>query len=124
MLINLSNHPSDIWDREQKSTAEKQFGNIRDLSFPLVDPMADENEINSIANSLLNRCVEIFEDQPASPTNAVHIMGEMTLTFAVVKKLQKHHIQCIASTTQRKVSINDKDQKSSIFKFCRFRKYL
>lgn len=124
MLINLSNHPSEMWDREQKSTAEKQFGTITDLSFPLVDPMADENEINSIANKLVNRCVGIFEDQPSSPTNAVHIMGEMTLTFAVVKKLQKHHIQCIASTTQRKVSINDKDQKSSIFKFCHFRKYL
>lgn len=124
MLINLSNHPSDIWDREQKSTAEKQFGIIRDLPFPDVDPMADENEINSLANRLVKRCREILEAQPSSLTHAVHVMGEMTLTFAVVKKLQKHHIQCVASTTQRIVSMHDKNQKSSSFKFCRFRNYL
>jgi hypothetical protein len=34
---------------------------------------------------------------------AVHLMGEMTFTFALVRKLQAAGIRCVASTTARDV---------------------
>jgi hypothetical protein len=54
--------------------------------------------------------------------DAVHIMGEMTFTFALVNLLKEVGIKCIASTTKRNVEEID-GKHVSTFQFVQFREY-
>lgn len=120
MLINLSNHPSNKWSEEQKSTALKQFGNIVDLPFPAVDADANESYIAALAAECVQKVFEIGDKN----TFTVHVMGEMTLTFAIVKRLQNNNVKCVASTTQRDVVEDADGTKLTLFRFIKFREYL
>ncbi len=124
MLINLSNHPSAKWDSGQKQSVEKQYDSVTDLPFPDIDPMADELYIIAMAKKIVEQCLNILKDNLSEQNNAVHIMGEMTLTYAVVSELQKHNIKCVASTSRREVAETRNGWKNSIFRFCRFREYV
>jgi hypothetical protein len=119
MLINLSNHPSTDWPSEQKTAAVEQFGEIRDLSFPDVNPDGDEEYIQALAAEYVKK---ITNCELLNTNVSVHVMGEMTFTFAMVKALQQEGITCIASTTER-VSVEENGVKTSEFRFVRFRKY-
>jgi hypothetical protein len=123
MLINLSNHPESTWDLKQKQIAIDKYGEIKDFPFPDVDPMADELAVNYLAKNTAKQCVEFFEGCTEMYTQAVHVMGEMTLTFAIVCELQKRNLKCVASTSSRKVQKVQNGWKNSNFKFCRFREY-
>lgn len=118
MLINLSNHPSSKWSEAQTQSAH-QYGDIVDLPFPKVDPKGDETDVVNLAEEYFQKVLDL-----ANGTNVtVHLMGEMTLTYALVQRLQKIGIVCVASTTQR-VSIDLPDgRQESVFKFVKFRKY-
>jgi len=54
---------------------------------------------------------------------AVHIMGELTFCFAMVARLQKAGVTCLASTTRRETVENGDGSKTSRFEFVRFREY-
>ncbi len=123
MLINLSNHHSSTWEFKQKKSAIDQYGSVKDLPFPDVDPMYNELAIKILAKNTTKLCVEIFEHCIEKLPHAVHIMGEMTLTFAIVCELQKNKIKCIASTSKRQVQEDQNGWKNSNFKFCRYREY-
>ena len=43
-LINFTNHPSGAWSPEQLAAAAR-YGEIIDISFPAVDPNADEENV-------------------------------------------------------------------------------
>ncbi len=124
MLINLSNHPSAKWDSRQKQSAVEQYGVVIDLPFPDVDPTAGESYIVALAEKIVEQCIDILKDNLSEQNNAVHIMGEMTLTYAVVTELQKYNIKRVASTNRREVMETPDGIKNSIFKFCRFREYV
>lgn len=119
LLINLSNHPSYNWS-EQQLIAARPYGTIIDMPFPVIDEKGDENYIISLAKE---HCSNILKYTETS-TVAVHLMGEMTFTFALVKQLQALGITCIASTSKRMV-IEDCNSgtKEVTFQFERFRKY-
>jgi len=119
MLINLSNHPSEKWSKKQLN-ATLEYGQILDMAFPAIDPAASTEEIEALANAYYAEIVNIFKDR--DDNCAVHLMGELTFTFALVQKLQKKGIKCIASTTQRLVTDNG-PSKTVEFNFCRFREY-
>lgn len=119
MLINLSNHPAFKWSETQIAAAHRLYGEIVDLSFPQVDPSADENEIDSLAVQYVKLVADMAADKPAT----VHLMGEMSLTFALVALLQKAGFSCVASTTQRIVNEFPNGRKEVQFQFVRFRKY-
>jgi hypothetical protein len=122
MLINLSNHPSDLWEDDQKNEAVKLYGEILDYSFPAVDPYGDENYISALAKDYADTCINIFSGLK-DRKHAVHIMGEFNFCFAVVNILLKNGITCVASTSVRiaeEISLNEKISK---FKFVRFREY-
>ena len=121
MLINLSNHPVVNWEASQIKSAELSFGSIVDLSFPAIPPEADSDIILKLADTYLKKCLDLLNNN-RDEVNAVHIMGEMTFSFAIVNKLIKENIICLASTTERNTSLVD-DKKISKFKFVRFRKY-
>lgn len=119
MLINLSNHPSANWSAEQTEAAIRQFGEIVDLPFPDVAPDGDEDYITTLATEYCSKVLEYAQTQPFT----VHLMGEMTLTFALLQRLQAHSIPCVASTTRRIITEYSDGRKESVFQFVRFRKY-
>ncbi|NSW45396.1 MAG: CRISPR-associated protein [Bacteroidales bacterium] len=122
MLINLSNHPSDSWPESQKQKAHELYQEIIDLSFPEVDPNGDEEYIENLAELYLNKIIEI--KNRTSNTVIVHLMGELTFCFALVKKLQGYNIKCVASTTKRMVDTTSKNTIVKTFSFVRFREYI
>ena len=123
MLVNFSNHPSKHWSQEQLDAAH-EYGEVIDEPFPSVPPDADEEEINMMANACVLKLVGMMSHTPhTEKPSAVHIMGEMTLTFATVKRLAKHGINCLASTTRREVTFDKDGNKVATFQFVKFRKY-
>ena len=120
MLINLSNHPSVHWSEEQKK-ASKIFGGLLDIPFPQVDAKADEIYISKLADEYFQKILVISKEEDI----VVHLMGELTFTFALLKRLQKFGIRCIASTSKRLVQEESPGRKSEvIFQFERFREYI
>ena len=120
MFINFSNHPSEQWDENQKRAAMK-WNEIVDIPFPAVEPDADETEIASVAEDMVDVVLSYKPD-------VVMCQGEFTLCFAVVKLLKERGILTVAACTERKVrEIMDSDgscKKESLFQFERFREYL
>lgn len=115
MLLNLSNHPSDRWPDDQQQTAKEQFGPVEDLPFPAIDPAMSTEDLQVLVQEYFNKI------QSLTPT-AVHLMGEMTFTFALVQKLKAAGIPCVASTSHRKVEERD-GKKIVQFEFVQFRPY-
>lgn len=117
MLLNLSNHPADNWPEKQKQAAQEMFGAIRDLPFPHIPPEWDIGEVEKLVEKYLEKIYELGQ------IGTVHIQGEFTFTFALVRKLQESHIRCIVSTTRRIVEAEKDGTKVSRFEFVRFRDY-
>ncbi|MEA3444804.1 MAG: CRISPR-associated protein [Bacteroidota bacterium] len=120
MLINLSNHSSTKWPAGQKQAAYP-YGNIVDMPFPAINTQASTNAIVQLAKDYAKTVTKkLSKDDDI--LNAVHLMGEMTFSFALVSLLQKQGVACIASTTQRMVE-EQEGQKLVKFSFVRFREY-
>lgn len=115
MLLNLSNHPSANWPHGQWNTAIEQFGSVQDLPFPQINPNANADEIEQLAEEYETK-VRLLNP------SAIHIMGEMTFTYKLVNRLKAIGISCIASTTERTTE-EENGTKTSVFKFVRFRSY-
>ena len=117
MFINLSNHPSAIWSTEQLEAA-REFGIVRDLSFPVVSPHMSEEEVSALADVFVERVMDI-SPEPC----IVHVMGEQTFSYAIIGRLLSRCYTCVASTTERIVEVLPDGSKVSKFCFVRFRKY-
>lgn len=118
MLINLSNHPYFSWSDDQKRAADV-FGECIDMPFPQIDSHGDESYIRTLSNQYIGTIEGIADKKDI----IVHIMGEMTFSFAVIAKLQQKGIRCIASTSERLVTETEPNQKEVTFCFSRFREY-
>jgi hypothetical protein len=117
MFINLTNHPSSGWSEEQLIAAH-QYGEIVDLSFPIIEPTFTKDEILL----LVKECTDAIMAMKDGNT-VVHVMGEMTFTHNIVNTLKGAGIVCIASTTERHVKMTPDGKKISEFKFVQFREY-
>lgn len=119
MLINLSNHPSKQWSRYQLSAAQ-QYGMIRDIPFPVIDPYWDEEKISDLAD-------QYFDVIAQYPDVTVMVQGEFTFSFSLVCRLLKAGIPVLAACSERRtitrISKNGVVEKTSCFSFVRFRKY-
>jgi NAD(P)H-flavin reductase len=115
MLINFSNHPSELWESSQTVQAHAQFGEIVDIEFPAILPKASTAEIADLALKYVRR---ILEMKP----NAVHIMGELSFTYQCVNLLKNYGVRCIVSTTERKSTVEG-NEKVSQFQFVMYREY-
>lgn len=118
MLLNLSNHPSPHWPANQLEAANQQYESIQDLAFPEINPHWSTDQVEQLADQY---CNDIGKSEPR-PT-AVHLMGELTFTFALVQKLKAAGMPCIASTTERIIKFEQDGTKHSTFRFVRFRAY-
>lgn len=117
-LINFSNHPSCHWSEKQKEEALK-YGEIIDIPFPEVDANGDENYIDNLAAHCMNKIQTMCDTAIVT----IHLMGELTLTFSLLKRLQEKGIRCIASTSKRIVKEYPNGRKEVIFQFERFRDF-
>lgn len=118
MLINLSNHPSSTWSKEQTDAAIQQFGGICDFDFPAIDPEATTDEIQLLAEKTLLSIASSFE-----PGYSIHVMGEFTFCHRFILTCRNHSITCYASTTKRIVVMTEAGEKISRFFFVQFRSY-
>ena len=116
MFINLSNHPSKGWDEDQLAAA-RQYGKIVDIHFPNIEPSFTSSMVNSLADITVETITAFGKGI------TVHIMGEMTFTYALVSRLKALGITCLASTTERNTAIMPDGKKVSEFKFIQFREY-
>lgn len=118
IFLNVSNHPSAEWDKEQMEAA-KAYGTVVDYPFPQVSANASGDEIAELAEETTQ---DILKKYPYADIT-VHAMGEMTFTFALVAKLKAHGIRCVASCTDRKTENLGNGDKLSHFHFAQFREY-
>lgn len=118
MLINLSNHPLSEWGEAQRIAAE-EYGPVVDIPFPAVDACGDEQYIAGLAD----KCVQDIKVVANGSSITIHIMGEHTLTYAILYRLRRCGIPCIASTSRRLVSITESGEKLVTFQFEKFRYY-
>lgn len=119
MLINITNHPSNMWSENQINAAKK-YGEIFDMPFPNIDATANEKQISKLADQYLQKILNISKEKSIT----VHLMGELTFTYALLKRLQQHGICCVASTSCRIVKKETSGHKEDVyFEFERFRIY-
>jgi hypothetical protein len=122
MLLNLSNHPSDLWDENQLKAATDNFGKVADLPFPEISPEADSASIEGLARHYCKKVLNLLSSS-SDAHSAVHLMGEMTFSYCLTGFLQQAGVRCVASTTVRKVLNNQNGQKTVNFEFRKFRDY-
>lgn len=121
IFVNFSNHPSKNWSNEQISAAKRivSGGSIVDIAFPQVSGEADESEISRTANKYAK---EIISLNPS----AVMCQGEFGICLEVVTTLKNNGIKVLYSCSERKTVetvIENRTEKTSVFKFVRFREY-
>lgn len=116
MLLNLSNHPSSSWPKNQLEAAQQQFGSVTDLAHPEIDPFADTD---TVLLQVENVYLQIRKLDP----DAVHLMGEHTFCHALIRKLQQAGYPVYCSTTQRSVTKISETEVRRSFEFVRFREY-
>lgn len=120
-FVNFTNHSSSKWAPSQVEAAEK-YGNIVDVPFPMVNPTATKEEIKAMADKAV---AEILANHPS----AVMAQGEFTLTFEVVKRLQKEGITCVVACTRRRTDEEVQQlaaaglTREGMFAFMGFREY-
>lgn len=119
MFLNLTNHPSALWNARQLDAA-LAYGEVVDIPFPQVDPEASEDAISKLAKQVVDQVQSLQPD-------AVLCQGEMTLCFAMVTLLKQNGIPVLAACSKRQTSEAKTESgntlKTSEFVFCRFRKY-
>lgn len=116
ILVNLSNHPRDSWSEKQLEVAEKQFGEVVDIPFPNIAPSLNSEEVLALVKEYSQKVLKI------NPL-AIHVMGEMTFTMAMVLEMKALGVPCFASTSERNVVLTDEGKKEVTFNFVQFRKY-
>ena len=125
MLLNISNHPSVNWTKEQHDAAVLQYGGIGDQAFPHIAPDATAEMVYQLAEQYATHIIHNIEyaNTLDDSVKAVHLMGEMTFVFALVGLLQKAGITVVCSTTQRTVLEEKDGKKTAQFQFVQFRQY-
>lgn len=120
IFVNFSNHPSENWSNEQVSSAKRIVsGSIVDIAFPHVSGDADESEISRTADKYAK---EIISLNPS----AVMCQGEFGICWKVIATLKNNGIKVLYSCSERKTTetiIENGTEKTSVFKFVRFREY-
>lgn len=125
MLINLTNHPSESWSEKQRAAAHEQYGEIKDIPFPDIDPTIGKKEVFDIAADYFIKISHIYGDLPEAEKErfAVHVQGEHTFVYNLIEHLGILNFTCIASTSRRIKKDLGNGQSRQHFEFVRFREY-
>lgn len=120
IFVNYSNHPMELWNEKQLLKAREMGDSLVDIPFPKVSPTMCHEEILMFAESEVKRIKEVATN---FDNTTVHIMGEHTLVYNVIRLLKQEGIKCVASTTERVTEILPSGEKISKFNFITFREY-
>lgn len=119
MFINLSNHPSENWQPNQYTSAEK-YGKVIDIPFPQIDTTITEKQINELVKEYRSK---ILNMKPS----AILVGGEFTFTYQLVNALLQENINVIIPVSERKTIErklpNGTIEKIAKFNFKGWRKY-
>lgn len=118
MLINLSNHPHDQWSSEQLDTAQKYYGYVEDIRFPMIPPSWNMEKVRMKVDEVL----ETIRLQYSTKDYTILVAGEQSFIVDFMMKCQRNKISCITATSERTVVKNEDGSKNVRFKFVRFRK--
>lgn len=118
ILLNISNHPSSAWSKQQLEAAQK-YGEVIDMSFPDISSSSTKSDIATLAEDRLKKIIDSYADTVIT----AHIMGEMTFTYQLVTLLKSKGICCVASCTERVVQDLGNGKRVSQFCFEKFREY-
>lgn len=120
-FINLSNHRNM---GEAQLAAAESFGTVADYPFPNVPTNATVEEIGRMADKVVS---DIETTYGTGPDITVMVMGEMTLVYSLVARLQAKQIRCVVACTERKTVerqlADGTIEKTSVFDFAGFREY-
>ena len=120
MFLNLSNHPSSIWSKEQIELAKSSFGEVVDMPFPHIAPLENTEGVVALAEQYCQKILQLKEEHK---NLTVHLMGELSFCFALVKMLQNNDVKVVCSTTERIVIEEKEGLKTVRFQFYQFREY-
>lgn len=118
ILLNLSNHPSEGWSKEQVLAGEA-FGEIVDMHFPNIAGDLSIKGVKKKARKTAESILKTYSDADLT----VHVMGEMTFTYHLVSLLKGCGIRCLASCTEREVEDLGNGRRITQFHFSQFREY-
>jgi hypothetical protein len=114
-FVNITNHPSSKWSADQLAAACELGGEVVDLPFPNVPPLATSQDVSATADLLAAQV----------PDGAVGMVsGEWTLTFALATRLRRRGIALYVACSDRRVIETVEDgvtKKTAVFEFVRFR---
>lgn len=114
-FFNITNHPSAKWSADQLAAACELGGEVIDLPFPNVPPLATSQDVSATA--------DVHASQV--PDGAVGMVsGEWTLTYALATRLRRRGIALYVACSDRRVVEVVKDgktEKTAVFEFVRFR---
>ena len=120
VLVNFSNHPSNLWSEKQRSAALSYADEITDIPFPGVAPESGPDEIAELGDQYIEQILSLS-------AAAVMCQGEFSLSYYVVSQLEKRGIVCLAACSQRNVTERTTEDgrtvKEANFEFVRFREY-
>jgi len=133
LFINVSNHPSSKWSKEQLDAAktyatDDSTAMIVDVQFPNVPAEATKDDVIQMAWDVIAE----LEKLPRKYDGPITIMvqGEMTLTFQIVNLLQSYDTWVdgvVAAVSERVVTETLQDdgstKKVATFAFKGFRRY-
>lgn len=119
MFVNVSNHPSSLWLKNQRKSA-MEYGEIVDVAFPAIYKEYNSSKYDELVEEFLEKILIL---QP----EAVMVQGEFIFTYRLVKALKERGLKVLSSRSER-VSKEFKDEnnvihKHSIFEFVGFQEY-
>ena len=119
MFLNVSNHPSNMWQQKQLDAA-REYGEIVDFGHPDIPACATEDKIREIASKTVREIEELKPD-------VIFLAGEFTIAFMLVDELLSRGFTVLAATSDRITEETELDdgtmQKVSKFEFIQFRPY-
>ena len=123
-LLNLTHHPATEWAPRQRDAAQAlappgDVAHIVDQPFPRVDPAATTEQVDRLADDIATDLAARY----APAATVVHLQGEMTLTVALVARLQGLGFRVVASTTERVATVHGDGNRTLSFAFHGFRDY-
>jgi hypothetical protein len=114
MFVNVSNHPVAKWSPEQIAAAVHLAGDIVDLPFPNVPPMASTADVTALAKGIV---AKLSDNDPG----VAMVQGEASLCFELSRMLLVLGWQVVVACSERNAVDGPDGKKIVTFEFAQFR---
>ena len=131
IFVNISNHPSSKWSKEQLDAAHR-MGEIVDILFPNIPASASKEDVKKIACDVVSAAYHV-DGFDVEDSNFVLVQGEMSATYEMVQRFATLNYMTgmtfipVVACSERNVIEKQLDdgttKKEVVFKFVKFREY-